>query len=187
MNQRANKVNVNIGEKHEHLTVVEYTWHTQPSGQKVRALKCQCDCGGTAVVVIYDWGKKRSGCAECQYERGRHSGRTTEFAASTYAASAKRGANKRGKKWDITTAEYAYWLSKPCHYCGGKTSGVDRVDSHIGYALDNVVPCCYACNKAKSIMSVEEFADWVSKVHAHMLATNWKQQYVVPTQRLFGD
>lgn len=30
-----------------------------------------------------------------------------------------------------------------------RTMGVDRVDSRLGYSLDNMVPCCFWCNQIK--------------------------------------
>ena len=32
---------------------------------------------------------------------------------------------------------------------GVKVMGVDRVDSDLGYQLDNLVPCCFVCNQIK--------------------------------------
>jgi hypothetical protein len=55
----------------------------------------------------------------------------------------------------ITFDEYKTTVSSnACTYCGGTLPkvgcGVDRVNSDLGYALDNVVPCCGFCNRLKN-------------------------------------
>lgn len=42
-------------------------------------------------------------------------------------------------------------LTKECVYCGSKDKlGCDRIDNSKGHTYDNVVPCCYVCNCARS-------------------------------------
>ena len=71
--------------------------------------------------------------------------------------------------------------NKNCTYCGDepnncftdrlnknykvKYSGIDRIDSNIGYIKNNVVPCCNKCNTAKSILSQNEFKDLIIKIY----------------------
>ena len=83
-------------------------------------------------------------------------------------------ANRRRAGIDvlITFEEWKSIVSNPCFYCDGqlpiKGSGVDRIDLKIGYVLDNVRPCCKACNIAKSSMTESEFKAWVIRIH-----NNW--------------
>lgn len=44
-------------------------------------------------------------------------------------------------------------------------NGLDRVDNKRGHDVDNVVPCCLPCNKAKLDRDQEEFFSWIDKVH----------------------
>jgi len=37
-----------------------------------------------------------------------------------------------------------------------------------GYTIDNVVPCCTACNRAKWARTVEEFLGWIVQVYEHI-------------------
>lgn len=71
----------------------------------------------------------------------------------------------------ISFEEYADIVKLPCFYCGDPLpttgSGIDRVDSEIGYCKDNVRPCCSHCNLAKSVWTESEFKDWVIKIHNH--------------------
>lgn len=50
-------------------------------------------------------------------------------------------------------------------------NGIDRVDSSLGYTVDNVVPCCKLCNQAKNNLSKQEFVDWVKRVYDHIHKT----------------
>ena len=46
-------------------------------------------------------------------------------------------------------------------------NGIDRVDSTMGYAIDNCVPCCKTCNIAKHTMTTIEFAGWINRAYQH--------------------
>lgn len=71
-------------------------------------------------------------------------------------------ARRRKLVFDLTKEQYLELRRKPCHYCGYPLNptgvNLDRKDCSKGYTLDNVVPCCQACNLARgSIFSSEEF------------------------------
>jgi hypothetical protein len=48
-------------------------------------------------------------------------------------------------------------------------NGLDRIKNAEGYTFENVVSCCYICNRAKSTMTQEEFLAWISRVHTHRI------------------
>lgn len=51
----------------------------------------------------------------------------------------------------ITIEQGIELLSKPCVYCGDVNRvGLDRISNEIGHSINNVVPCCYDCNVARS-------------------------------------
>jgi hypothetical protein len=57
---------------------------------------------------------------------------------------------------EISIKEYEELISKPCYYCEGKMkaetkfgSGIDRLNSKIGYIENNLVACCKVCNFIK--------------------------------------
>jgi 5-methylcytosine-specific restriction endonuclease McrA len=77
--------------------------------------------------------------------------------------------------------DYNIWLeltSSVCHYCGSPPSnirrhpsndvylynGLDRKSPHDNYTLDNVVPCCWRCNKMKSDTPYDEFLSLLKKI-----------------------
>lgn len=67
---------------------------------------------------------------------------------------------------DDQIKEYAF---NPCHYCGDIYSGgVDRVDSTIGYLVDNCVPCCTICNFMKKNYAIDVFIDRCKVIASHL-------------------
>lgn len=93
----------------------------------------------------------------------------------------KRGAIKRGYYFSLTDTLCYELMQQNCYYCGApphKTAkfnknldnsftynGLDRVDNAKGYSDDNVVPCCFNCNRAKAGMTQQEFLEWVRRVY----------------------
>lgn len=70
--------------------------------------------------------------------------------------------NGKNFEFDFTREEFTALLALPCYYCGGKTTGLDRVDNSKGYTWLNVEPCCYHCNMMKFTTSYEQF---ISRIH----------------------
>jgi|SRR5271157_36450 len=81
----------------------------------------------------------------------------------------------------LSHADFLRYTSQPCFYCGvapskiytyGKHTysfnGLDRRDAALGYIIENVVPACWACNNAKGVGSVEEFAAWITRCCQHL-------------------
>lgn len=90
-----------------------------------------------------------------------------------------RGAKYRNLSWNISSWEFVAIVTKECYYCGAEpesrtdkslsfeASGIDRLDSKVGYEPDNVVPACSSCNYAKQSMTAEEFLELIKKIHTH--------------------
>lgn len=56
----------------------------------------------------------------------------------------------------------------PCFYCGkSNSSGIDRLNNHAGYTIENVVSCCSDCNYMKGTMSKYQFIDHVRLICKH--------------------
>ena len=61
---------------------------------------------------------------------------------------------RHGTLSDILLGQYVKLLQQGCHYCGeglenSTKSGLDRINNSKGYTLDNVLPCCGACNQIR--------------------------------------
>jgi hypothetical protein len=97
----------------------------------------------------------------------------------------KSGASKRGLPFLLDLEQFLEVATKCCHYCGRKPSqlaiteragsrkaiygnllysGVDRKDSSLGYTLENTLPCCRICNRAKSNLSYEIFIEYLQNL-----------------------
>jgi hypothetical protein len=110
--------------------------------------------------------------------------------AERYLFNTKRkDAKKRGQVWELSREHFLDIIYANCNYCGTaprKTvnptkghnlapsrakecfityNGIDRVDSNIGYTLENTVTCCTICNRAKSDLTLEEFFKWVKNIN----------------------
>jgi DNA repair exonuclease SbcCD ATPase subunit len=59
-------------------------------------------------------------------------------------------------------------VSKPCVYCGANERiGIDRINSSLGYSVENCEPCCADCNYAKRDMDKETFLNLIARIYAH--------------------
>lgn len=75
-------------------------------------------------------------------------------------------ANRKGLPFALTTEEFNHLLSSQCVYCGsGSRITIDRVDSSLGYTIDNCVPACYVCNIMKYSWDRDEFLAHVVKIY----------------------
>jgi len=54
-------------------------------------------------------------------------------------------------------------------YSQFKYNGVDRVDNTVGYTLDNCVSCCKICNNSKATLTLDEWKDWIERVHKYLI------------------
>jgi len=99
----------------------------------------------------------------------------------------------RGYECILTIEDYAKIIIMPCHYCGENETyksicGVDRVDSSIGYNIENCVSCCSMCNRMKGclhkniyLMRIEHILTHtgfiVGKKHPHIFGDHIGSNY----------
>lgn len=138
----------------------------------VRCLSCKGETTTTWQAV------RLKGCFQCTMK----SLRKPDFhvAVSRCMTSWKFGAAARGLAWDLSRAACEEIMQSPCHYCGRvganrqmkrdreiRYNGPDRKNNLLGYTLENVLPCCGVCNRAKNAMSYEDFLAWIDAVVVH--------------------
>ena len=96
----------------------------------------------------------------------------------------------RDKDCNILFDEFIELSQKSCFYCGIEPNtkynyfstissrsstkaekeglfvynGLDRIDSGKPHTLDNVVSCCYVCNRAKNNRNVDDFNRWIDEL-----------------------
>ena len=81
----------------------------------------------------------------------------------------KGSAKHRNLDFKLNIDEFEKITDQPCIYCGGYSdsyfeknfNGIDRINSQIGYVLDNCVPCCKTCNVMKSDLPI---LDWIKHI-----------------------
>lgn len=174
-----------IGKKFGRLTVLER--HNSPSsGIKYR---CVCECGSEAFVLggnLRHNSTKSCGCLHSEMASVRQRKRLLkEFGLSSknrVLVTYQNHAKERGLVFNITPESFYDLISKPCFFCGTSNTntsksqhnngdfsynGLDRLNNSVGYTIDNVVPCCKHCNKAKLQMNVDDFEDWIRTVYWH--------------------
>lgn len=88
---------------------------------------------------------------------------------ATYAS----GARMKDLEFFLSHDEFRLLTKGNCHYCNVEPSnkiqsnnreyiynGIDRKNNDLGYTIDNCVPCCTQCNKAKRNLSYEELSEF---------------------------
>lgn len=135
---------------------------------------CVCECGESVAVygaTLVGGRTKSCGCYKRKEKWHSH--------ISSVVLSYRRSAETRGYSFDLSRKDFENIIFQPCHYCGAPPSnkkdvsvsrcqpgvlsynGIDRKDNTIGYSVDNCVPCCIVCNRAKSAMTYRGFIGWI--------------------------
>jgi hypothetical protein len=153
---------------------------------------CQCDCGKQHVTntgALNANATRSCGCLhdELATQRVRMFApkpKPTGMSAlkHVYNQTRNNAQKVRGLEFMLTFGQFLDLVRCDCAYCGGPPSntarykgcngvprytGIDRVDNTRGYHLDNCIPCCETCNKAKRTLSLREFAQWVTRLARH--------------------
>ena len=185
---RLHKNAINLaGNKYGRLAVVSPT-----SGREDRHIiwLCQCDCGKKVLVPsnrLRSGNTKSCGCLHSEIASQtmieKYGYKKFEATVHRIYKIYQRAAKKRAHKWALPYDVFEILITENCHYCGGEpnkiydqthkfngtllTNGVDRKNNNDGYTIENCVPCCETCNKAKLTMGYDEFINWVKKAARH--------------------
>lgn len=77
----------------------------------------------------------------------------------------KSRAKQKGLQFNLTKVQFNHLLKQKCHYCGADHANcVDRVFNQYGYSPENVVSCCWTCNRAKSDMDYFQYFDYLNSI-----------------------
>lgn len=78
----------------------------------------------------------------------------------------QHAAEYRNLEFILTFEEFMTFWQEPCWYClvTISTVGLDRLDNHKGYKVDNLVSCCITCNEMKMDRSTKEFFSHLQKI-----------------------
>ena len=85
-----------------------------------------------------------------------------------------RSARDKRLDFELSQEDFDKVVKEPCYYCDviheRGFNGIDRVDSTIGYVMNNCMSCCKACNYMKGSLSVDTFLKRIE----HILTYNNK-------------
>lgn len=132
--------------------------------------KCKAEKPVSDFVALVGY---RAFCKSCRKPGPRPRPRFTEVQGpcrrAYRVAYSNRRRNSRTLVWTITYPQFERMWLNPCSYCGGKSTGVDRVDNEFGYTPENSVGSCATCNRAKHVLSREVFEEWALKLAGAIL------------------
>lgn len=162
-----------VGERFDRLVVLERVGF-RGDGKKPR-WKCLCDCGNTTEAYTFNLTRRyvtSCGCYRREFIRGNQLPDGVSGFNGLYSRYRGR-AKKDDIPFELSKDEFRSLTEKNCCYCGSipkqsvssrntgrgryTYSGIDRVDSDLGYSVGNCVPCCSVCNYMKIDMTTEEF------------------------------
>lgn len=128
---------------------------------------------------ILDSPDEYGGCYRCKLN-----GELVDCYERDYYRQYKYGADQREFSFNLSIDEFKMLIYGDCAYCGdppkekvfryGKvfSNGIDRVDSSIGYSLDNCVPCCGVDNVMKMDMAEDDFLIQIEKIYKNRIGNN---------------
>lgn len=97
----------------------------------------------------------------------------------------KLGAKERGYSFELTKEQFKELTKQNCHYCGQEPvlawgrkakqcnngeyiyNGIDRMDSSLGYTLENCVASCKHCNRIKHATKYDDFLNHIKKIYKY--------------------
>lgn len=140
---------------------------------------CACRCGNEIISkahALKDGSTQSCGCLKKERLRQRKLDNSQADKNSVYR-SYKYSALKRGHDFLLSKEEFLLLIEDNCSYCGDEPSmrwkrftsnfvfnGVDRVNNNSGYETGNCVTSCLICNRAKNIMTDQEFRAWIKRI-----------------------
>lgn len=167
-----------IGQKFNYLTILSFSHYDK---HHRKHFLCKCDCGNekTIQISLLKSGNTKSCGCYAKSVRGILSRLPDNAGVINHLIlQYKRHAKNRNIDFNLSFEQFKNIISQNCEYCGSPPSnnkitkncsgflysGIDRVNSNIGYNVSNCVPSCKTCNLAKRDLTKEDFLSWISRV-----------------------
>lgn len=173
---------INIGDRFGKLIVQSFAGYDKSESNPL--WNCLCDCGRESTPSSCNLANgNTTQCRRCKWDKHVNPDSSTRRAFGMYARQAK----SRSLSFELTFEQFKDMVTENCFYCGVEPransyssessvsvpmTGVDRLDSSLGYSPDNCVPCCGTCNKAKLDRTPQEFIDWIRRAADHLRTHN---------------
>ena len=165
-NEFGNRIKDFSGLKNNLLTAIRYSHTLNKSTYWVFI----CDCGNTKIARSNKVFCKNAKTKTCGCFKYKNTDPTFFAVYNRY----KKGAELRNLTFNLSEIEFRLITKQNCFYCGIEPkkiskskydvyvyNGIDRKNNKIGYILENSLPCCTMCNKAKRDIDFDVFINWI--------------------------
>ena len=160
------------GQQYGDLTAIKFVYKYYGKGRTAVWL-WQCTCGNQFERPLQSVrGSALKGgtpsCPDCR-RRGKYLPKCVA-SKNQVVAQYKSNAKRRGYSFRLSDLELDILFTSNCYYCDSRPQnnknsfiyqGIDRVDNTKNYTIENCVPCCMICNRAKNNLPFDEFISWI--------------------------
>jgi hypothetical protein len=145
--------------------------------------KCKCDCGELVNIngASLRYGRTLS-CGCLMRELCSKANTRTDAARNKVWSMYLNHAHTLSLTFKLSAKQFDKLIFGKCYYCdlppsrvstsfAGKSilcSGIDRLDSNVGYTKYNCVSCCKVCNLMKKAYTLEFFLSHVTRIADNM-------------------
>lgn len=186
----AKEISINVGDKFGRLILIDDTKIRKRIGkQKCLRIfvKCKCECGDIRLYrkdYLLKGASLSCGCLRRDLARKKGKDQRTEngYLFWLYGEKKRNSIKQRNIIFNLLFDDFCSIIKQNCYWCGDipqlnenkvhnlvgikvPINTIDRLDSNVGYELNNCVACCLKCNTLKSFFSSEEFLIQVKKVY----------------------
>jgi hypothetical protein len=167
---------ITVGDVIGKLTIIKYLGLDK---HRSRLWECLCKCGKIVNRTSYNITKRKiPSCGVSEACKNHYQGDLKEATATVVLHNYKQGCKKTGRSFNLSKQDFLDLIFNNCHYCRSPPfsrfykkkgtyvayNGLDRVENTEGYRRDNVVPCCFICNRAKGSFTQEQWNAWLERI-----------------------
>lgn len=158
-----------------------------PSGKTVELVwECICECGTIKNIRTSSLMQNKTKSCGCLRNKSRKL--PGEATRNALYGSYKIQAKYRQYKFEINKEQFCNLINDNCYYCGTppkqsifnntrnyskewkkqsiiSKNGIDRIDSNLGYTIENLVTCCKNCNIAKMSLTQCDFFEMIKLIY----------------------
>jgi dCMP deaminase len=174
---KKNYLEIPVGTAYGHWTTSSKPY--RHNNETVVEVTCKCKKKSvTRVSRLIEKTSTSCGCKPRNNNRGKYKSSFEEAAHNEIYRSISNGAKNRNYSFELSKKDVKNLVQQNCFYCGSEPSnikkikgrgelrynGIDRLDNHIGYVLNNCRPCCSTCNTIKLDLSGQDLIEHLHKM-----------------------
>ncbi len=186
------------GKKFNRLTVIAFDIEkssriidNRGHNKQIFFYKCLCDCGNEVSILkchIKSGRTKSCGCFSRDRTIKMNKNKRLPLAMqplNSFYSKYKSRCRKNSLEFKLSKYEFQKLIFENCYYCGEVPirkitnqhfendfivcNGIDRINSDIGYSIENCVACCPHCNTAKMDMPIKDFLNLIEKIYKNRI------------------